>query len=87
MPPICRAIFVSPVIRYAIMIVENVATRRQVSPLMILLVDVSVIIWLALFPILIEKCLKTCPKTKLHLKLYNVNRVYAYIKNLVLGCC
>ena len=44
------------------MIVENVATRRQVSPLMILLVDVSVIIWLALFPILIENCLKTVQK-------------------------
>ena len=50
------------------MIVENVATRRQVSPLMILLVDVSVIIWLALFPILIEKWFKNLSKNKIAFK-------------------
>ena len=47
-------------------IVENVATRRQVKPLIMLLADVSVTIWLVLLSILI-KLKYNALKAQLHL--------------------
>ena len=55
-------------------IVENVATRRQVKPLIMLLADVSVTIWLVLLSILKKIEIKR-PESKIAFKLYNVNRV------------
>ena len=66
-------------------IVENVATRRQVKPLIMLLADVSVTIWLVLFSILKKTEIKRAA-SKIALKLYNVNRVYVILL-LVCGYC
>ena len=59
-------------------IVENVATRRQVKPLIMLLADVSVTIWLVLFSILKKTEIKRAA-SKIAFKLYNVNRVYVVL--------
>ena len=59
-------------------IVENVATRRQVKPLIMLLADVSVTIWLVLLSILKKIEIKR-PESKIAFKLYNVNRVYVVL--------
>ena len=64
-------------------IVENVATRRQVKPLIMLLADVSVTIWLVLLSILKKIEIKR-PESKIAFKLYNVNRVYV-ILNFAFG--
>ena len=59
-------------------IVENVATRRQVKPFIMLLADVSVTIWLVLLSILKKIEIKR-PESKIAFKLYNVNRVYVVL--------
>ena len=59
-------------------IVENVATRRQVKPLIMLLADVSVTIWLVLLSILKKIEIKR-PESKIAFKLYNVHRVYVVL--------
>ena len=59
-------------------IVENVATKRQVKPFIMLLADVSVTIWLVLLSILKKIEIKR-PESKIAFKLYNVNRVYVVL--------